>query len=53
VCRALVADRLAHADQSISLRVCAHVLRRQAAGVADVFAHAVKAGRNRPDEQAS
>lgn len=49
----VVADRLGHADPSITLRVYAHVMRHQAAGVADVFARAVKEGRNRPDEEAS
>jgi integrase len=38
----VVANRLGHADPSITLRVYAHVLREQAAGVADVFAHAVE-----------
>ena len=37
----VVAARLGHADPAITLRVYAHVLREQAAGVADVFAHAV------------
>ncbi len=49
----VVADRLGHADPSITLRVYAHVMRHQAAGVADVFARAVRKGRDRPDEQAS
>ncbi len=49
----LVADRLGHADPSIILRVYAHVMRHHAAGVADVFARAVAAGRPRPGEQAS
>jgi len=39
----VVAARLGHADPAITLRVYAHVLREQAAGVADVFAHAVAA----------
>jgi integrase len=39
----VVAARLGHADPAITLRVYAHVLREQAAGVADVFAHAVRA----------
>lgn len=34
----VVADRLGHADPSITLRVYAHVIRRHAAGVADIFA---------------
>jgi integrase len=37
----VVAARLGHADPAITLRVYAHVLREQAAGVADVFAGAV------------
>ncbi len=37
----VVAAQLGHADAAITLRVYAHVLREQAAGVADVFAHAV------------
>ncbi|MFG1820376.1 tyrosine-type recombinase/integrase [Kribbella sp. NPDC049174] len=36
----VVADRLGHADPSITLRVYAHVIRRHAAGIADVFAAA-------------
>ena len=39
----VVAARLGHADPAITLRVYAHVLREQAVGVADVFAHAVAA----------
>ena len=39
----VVAARLGHADPAITLRVYAHVLREQAAGVADVFAQAVAA----------
>ncbi|MCI0687042.1 MAG: site-specific integrase [Sporichthyaceae bacterium] len=39
----VVANRLGHADPSITLRVYAHVLREQTAGVADVFAKAVEA----------
>jgi integrase len=34
---------LGHADPAITLRVYAHVLKEQAAGVADVFAQAVEA----------
>jgi integrase len=37
----VVADRLGHADPSITLRVYAHVIRQHAAGIADVFAAAV------------
>jgi integrase len=37
----VVADRLGHADPSITLRVYAHVLHEHASGVADVFARAV------------
>jgi integrase len=36
----VVADRLGHADPSVTLRVYAHVIRRHAAGIADVFAAA-------------
>jgi integrase len=36
----VVADRLGHPDPSITLRVYAHVIRRHAAGIADVFAAA-------------
>ena len=36
----VVADRLGHAGPSITLRVYAHVIRRHAAGNADVFAAA-------------
>jgi integrase len=39
----VVAARLGHADPAITLRVYAHVLREQAAGVAEVFASAVAA----------
>jgi len=38
----VVAARLGHADPSITLKVYAHVLREQAAGVADVFARAIE-----------
>jgi integrase len=41
-----VASRVAslgHADPAITLRVYAHVLREQAAGVADVFTESVAA----------
>jgi integrase len=38
----VVAGRLGHADPSITLKVYAHVLREQAAGVADVFAAAIE-----------
>ena len=34
----VVADRLGHADPSVTLRVYAYVIRRHAAGIADVFA---------------
>jgi integrase len=44
----VVAERLGHADPSITLRVYAHVLRQHAAGVADVFAAAVE-----PDDDAA
>ena len=37
-----MAARLAHADPAITLRTYAHVLREQAAGVADVFALAIE-----------
>jgi integrase len=39
----VVANRLGHADPSITLRVYAHGLREQAAGVAEVFARAIDA----------
>ena len=39
----VVAARLGHADPSITLKVYAHVLREQVAGVADVFARAIEA----------
>jgi integrase len=39
----VVAARLGHADPAITLRVYAHVLREQAAGVAEVFADAIDA----------
>jgi len=39
----VVAGRLGHADPSVTLQVYAHVLREQAAGVADVFAAQVEA----------
>ncbi|TDO62594.1 site-specific recombinase XerD [Kribbella sp. VKM Ac-2571] len=42
----VVAERLGHADPSITLRVYAHVIRQHAAGVADTFAAAV----DQPDE---
>lgn len=38
----VVAARLGHADPSITLKVYAHVLREQAAGVADVFAQVIQ-----------
>lgn len=38
----VVAARLGHADPSITLKVYAHVLREQTAGVADVFARAIE-----------
>jgi integrase len=40
----VVAERLGHADPSVTLRVYAHVLRQHAAGVADVFATAIEPG---------
>lgn len=39
----VVAERLGHADPSITLRVYAHVIRQHAAGIADVFATQVQA----------
>ncbi|MGZ0150369.1 tyrosine-type recombinase/integrase [Kribbella sp. WER1] len=36
----VVAERLGHADPAITLRIYAHVIRRHAAGVADIFATA-------------
>ncbi len=41
----LVAARLGRADPAVTLRVYSHVLREHAAGVGDVFAHAVKGSR--------
>ncbi len=41
----VVADRLGHANPSITLQVYAHVLAEQAAGVADVFADALRSAR--------
>lgn len=38
----VVADRLGHADPSITLRVYAHVIRQEVAGVADLFAAAAE-----------
>jgi len=38
----VVANQLGHSDPEITLRVYAHVMREQAAGVADVFAQAVE-----------
>jgi integrase len=43
----VVANRLGHADPSTTLKVYAHVLREQAAGAADVFAHAVESAVSR------
>ena len=38
----VVADRLGHRDATVTLRIYAHVLRRHAAAVGDVFARAVE-----------
>ncbi len=38
----VVAERLGHADPSITLRVYAHVIRQHAVGVAEVFARQVE-----------
>jgi integrase len=46
----VVADRLGHADPSITLRVYAPVIRPHAAGIADVFAAAVDPERDEPDD---
>lgn len=46
----VVADRLGHADPSITLRVYAHVIRQHAAGIADVFAAAVDPERDEPED---
>ena len=40
----VVAERLGHADPSVTLRVYARVVRQHAAGVADAFASAVQSG---------
>ena len=45
----VVAERLGHADPLITLRVYAHVIRRSAAGVADIFAHEVDTDEARDD----
>ena len=42
----VVAERLGHADPSVTLRVYAHVLRQHAAGVEEVFATAIEPGHN-------
>jgi len=39
----VVAARLGHADPSITLRVCAHVVNEQLAEAADIFARAIAA----------
>lgn len=39
----VVANRLGHADAAITLRVYAHVLRENAAGIGEVFASTVSA----------
>lgn len=44
----VVAARLGHRDPAITLRVYAHVLGEQAAGVADVFAAALRQARAAP-----
>jgi integrase len=41
----VVAARLGHADQAVTLRVFSHVLREHATGVGDIFAQAVKGSR--------
>ena len=41
----VVAARLGHADPAVTLRVYSHVLREHAAGVGDIFAHAVNGPR--------
>ncbi|MGH8836632.1 MAG: tyrosine-type recombinase/integrase [Actinomycetes bacterium] len=38
----VVAERLGHADPSITLRVYAHVIRQQVAEIAEVFARQVE-----------
>ena len=40
----VVAERLGHADPSVTLRVYAHVLRQHTAGVAEVLATAIEPG---------
>ncbi len=49
----VVAERLGHADPSITLRVYAHVIRQHAAGVAEVFARQVEEVDEGPDEDDS
>lgn len=46
----VVAERLGHADPSITLRVYAHVIRRHAAGVAELFAREVEEDNEDDDE---
>jgi Phage integrase family len=41
----VVSERLGHADPAITLRVYAHVLRKQASDTADVFRSLVEGGR--------
>jgi hypothetical protein len=40
----VVAARLAHADPSVTLRVCAHLIRDQVAAAAEIFAGSIPAG---------
>lgn len=49
----VVADRLGHADPAITLRVYAHVIRKNADGVAATFAAAIEAGSEDDDLGAS
>jgi integrase len=37
----VVAERLGHEDATVTLRIYAHVLRRHAEGVAEIFAQAI------------
>jgi integrase len=47
----VVAERLGHADPSITLRVYAHVIRQQVADVAEVFARQVEEADGVPDDR--
>ncbi|UPK75581.1 tyrosine-type recombinase/integrase [Nocardioidaceae bacterium SCSIO 66511] len=46
----VVAERLGHADPSITLRVYAHVIRKHTDGVADLFADAMDQADDEDDD---